>query len=402
MEVTTVRSHNKPDKIASQSARCCRQAQPASNSDLASQSLAKRNAALFKTGFVPSIYKMIETEAKSDSPCVVWSVTKDSFIVRNCEHFAQLLPRYYKTTNYTSFVRQLNMYGFKKLKLGRGVGEFIHPNFSQGNLEEIKLIKRRQVIKSSAKANASVSSEDIKALKHKVNSLKHNVRNARQELKTLQDNKTLNQNILFNLKSFTLKNHSEVMAFFLLLTKHYDPALMNRVTDSAFQAGMFSTDDTKKLFPSANSSRFAENFCQSVFKDSNFIEDIIDRMSNNDVTIPMVSVTSPINSGRSCNLKADCSQTGLTNVPSNASFGTPSNDDDDDLISFHSLKRNFFEDFLEVDKHAKVGRKYKIRKSLLNGGKKRCSTRPTGMVHFRWTASPSGYLDTGLNYNRTI
>lgn len=49
----------------------------------------------------------------------------------------------FKTQNLVSFVRQLNMYGFRKCNRYDDVHEFRHPHFIRGRRDLIKLMKRR-------------------------------------------------------------------------------------------------------------------------------------------------------------------------------------------------------------------------------------------------------------------
>ena len=42
-----------------------------------------------------------------------WSENGDTFIVKDMEAFANLLPKFFKHKNFRSFVRQLNFYGFR-------------------------------------------------------------------------------------------------------------------------------------------------------------------------------------------------------------------------------------------------------------------------------------------------
>jgi seryl-tRNA synthetase len=77
-----------------------------------------------------------------------WSKQGNTFIIENIERFErELLPLYFRHNRYQSFVRQLNMYDFHKIRNGDyycdNKSEFGHEEFYQGNVEAIHHIKRK-------------------------------------------------------------------------------------------------------------------------------------------------------------------------------------------------------------------------------------------------------------------
>ncbi|KAK6608583.1 HSF-type DNA-binding protein [Botrytis cinerea] len=63
---------------------------------------------------------------------ISWSATQDSFVMSPSSDFSKVLSQYFKHTNISSFVRQLNMYGFHK------VSDVFHQNAPETPLWEFK------------------------------------------------------------------------------------------------------------------------------------------------------------------------------------------------------------------------------------------------------------------------
>ncbi|XP_074752320.1 heat shock factor protein 2 isoform X3 [Athene noctua] len=100
---------------------------------------------------------------------ITWSQNGQSFLVLDEQRFAkEILPKYFKHNNMASFVRQLNMYGFRKVvhvdsgivKQERdGPVEFQHPYFKQGREDLLDHIKRK--VSSSRPEENKIRQEDI-------------------------------------------------------------------------------------------------------------------------------------------------------------------------------------------------------------------------------------------------
>jgi hypothetical protein len=75
---------------------------------------------------------------------VGWTSSGDSFLIRNVSRFTEeVLPAYFKHHNMASFIRQLNIYSFKKVRHADGENVYVHPHFIRGKPHLIKHIVRK-------------------------------------------------------------------------------------------------------------------------------------------------------------------------------------------------------------------------------------------------------------------
>ncbi|KAJ7957258.1 Heat Stress Transcription Factor family protein [Quillaja saponaria] len=135
--------------------------------------------------FLLKTYDMVDDSSTDD--IVSWTSHKNSFVVWNPPEFARvLLPMYFKHNNFSSFIRQLNTYGFRKVDPERW--EFANEDFIKDQKHLLKNIYRRKPIHSHSQPQGSLMDpekasfdEEIERLLHEKAALESNILRFKQQ-----------------------------------------------------------------------------------------------------------------------------------------------------------------------------------------------------------------------------
>ncbi|KAK7400194.1 hypothetical protein VNO78_11394 [Psophocarpus tetragonolobus] len=133
--------------------------------------------------FLAKTYEMVD-DPSTDS-VVSWSVSSKSFIVWNPPEFARdLLPRFFKHNNFSSFIRQLNTYGFRKIDPEQW--EFSNDDFVRGKPHLMKNIHRRKPVHSHSlqnlQAQGPLEESERQSFTDEIEKLKHDKERLLMEL----------------------------------------------------------------------------------------------------------------------------------------------------------------------------------------------------------------------------
>ncbi|CAG8492652.1 17180_t:CDS:2 [Dentiscutata erythropus] len=149
--------------------------------------------------FLNKLYNMVNDPQSNE--LITWSESGNSFLVKRPQDFAkEVLPRFFKHNNFSSFVRQLNMYGFHKIPhLQQGVlqsdgqseqWEFSNTNFLRNQPDLLYFVTRK---KGKDAENIKEPNEiDINHILNEIVSIKKHQMTISADLKNIQrDNQIL-------------------------------------------------------------------------------------------------------------------------------------------------------------------------------------------------------------------
>jgi hypothetical protein len=105
-----------------------------------------------KEAFPGKLYRLLaDEESRGNSHIISFTPDGNAFKIHDPDAFMKdVAPNYFDQTHFTSFVRQLNLYGFDRVSHGHERGAFIHPQFLRGRGDLASRIQR-QIVPPRAK-----------------------------------------------------------------------------------------------------------------------------------------------------------------------------------------------------------------------------------------------------------
>lgn len=180
------------------------------------------NSSKLGNTFVSKLHEMVNDSQYQH--LISWNFSGTSFVVCNIMEFSrELLPKHFKHNNFSSFVRQLNMYGFHKVnKSPRGhrtmaenqIWEFSHSKFIRERPDLLDQIKRKTMESESLRREAGDMHANFVMLQvshtdlvKRVHHLQENLSEVLRELAETRKRQTNQENVIRQLLQ-TLKQQN--------------------------------------------------------------------------------------------------------------------------------------------------------------------------------------------------
>ena len=206
-----------------------------------------------------------------------WAKDGNSFVIFNIEAFVKILPKFFKTKNYSSFVRQLNLYNFHKIKNAEGQAEFGHEQFRRHNIEELQFITRKVNHDSEA---SKLKIKGPKPMTFEYNRLLGIIRNLENSLKAannktesaVKENKALLQEIERS-RCASEKRTRKLLFIVWLASSNFESELLFRIRGLFDKFGVNAEEDLFEMADVSNLSSILDEKRIFAVENSDFLID---------------------------------------------------------------------------------------------------------------------------------
>lgn len=116
--------------------------------------------------FTSSSQKTYQLITACHPDTAAWTSSGTTFCIKDVDAFSkEEIPRFFKHNNMSSFVRQLNCYGFHKVKSNAAYQEFHHPHFQRGRVDLLNRIHKTDKVDFASKQEVDDLRTEVSDLK---------------------------------------------------------------------------------------------------------------------------------------------------------------------------------------------------------------------------------------------
>lgn len=133
---------------------------PTPNTEPASNSLPRKKTGGVSQPFPEKLMALLDQETSDHPDVISWLPHGRAFLVRKPKAFSsEIMPNYFRQSKLTSFQRQLNLYGFRRITQGSDGGAYYHELFLRGRPNLCSQMTRQKVKGTGHKQPTDVASE---------------------------------------------------------------------------------------------------------------------------------------------------------------------------------------------------------------------------------------------------
>ncbi|KAI5406430.1 heat stress transcription factor A-5 [Lathyrus oleraceus] len=203
------------------------------------------------TKFLVKTLQLVDDPSTDD--IISWSPNNNSFIIKDTIEFAKnFLKNYFKHENFSSFVRQLNTYGFHKINHDKW--EFANEYFRKDQYYLLSNIRRKKTVHrhSRGEVERSTFEKEIEKLSNEKASIELDISNFKQKMPA---KKLHVENLMQRLEALEKRHNNLKNSFEMILQNPILVEKMNKKIEFIFSL-RFSN---KRPFPDVAENAFVEN-----------------------------------------------------------------------------------------------------------------------------------------------